>query len=42
MTIDVVVSHYHLSWVIFAGDFTKSSTLQEQVQPLIVDTTVSV
>ena len=42
MTIDVVVNSYHLSWVIFAGDFTKSSTLLVQVQPLILDTTVSV
>ena len=44
MTIDVVVNRYHLSWVTFAGDFTKSSTLLTlvQVQPSILDTTVSV
>ena len=42
MTIDVVVNGYQLCWVIFAGDFTKSSTLLVQVQPLILDTTVSV
>ena len=42
MTIDVVVSHYHLSWTTFAGDFTKSFTLLVHVQPLILDTTVSV
>ena len=38
----VPVNHYHLSWVAFAGDFTKSSTLLVQVQPLNLDTTVSV
>ena len=44
MTIDMVVNRYqyHLSLVTFAGDFTKSSTLLVQVQPLILDTTVSV
>ena len=42
MTIDVVVNRYHLSWVTFAGDFTKSSTLLVQVQPLTLDTTVSI
>ena len=41
-TIDVVVNRYHLRWVTFAGDFTKSSTLVVQVQPLILGTTVSV
>ena len=40
--IDVVVNRYHLRWITFAGDFTKSSTLRVQVQPLILDTTVSV
>ena len=38
----MVVNRYHLRWVTFAGDFTKSSTLLVQVQPLILDTTVSV
>ena len=38
----MVVNRYHLRWVTFAGDFTKSSTLLVQVQPLILDTTISV
>ena len=38
----MVVNCYHFSWVTFASDFTKSSTLLVQVQPLILDTTVSV
>ena len=42
MTIDMVVNRYHLIWVTFAGDFTKSSTLLVQVQPLTLDTAVSV
>ena len=42
MTIDVVVNRYHLRRVTFAGDFTKSFTLLVQVQPLTLDTTVSV
>ena len=35
MTIHVVANRYHLRWVTFAGDFTKLSTLQVQVHPLI-------
>ena len=38
----MVVNRYHLPWVAFADDFTKSSTLLVQVQPLILDTTVTV
>ena len=42
MTIDVVVNSYHLRWFTFASDFTKLSTLPVQVQPLILNTPVSV
>ena len=42
MTIDVVINCYHLRWFTFASDFTKSSTLLVQVQPLILNTPVSV
>ena len=34
MTINVVVNRYHLSWVTFTSDFTKSCTLLVQVQPV--------
>ena len=37
----MVVNRYHLRWATFAGDFIKSSTLLVQVQPLILDTTLS-
>ena len=33
---------FEKSWTPFTGDFTKSSTLLLQVQPLILDTIVSV
>ena len=38
----MVVNCNHIRWVTFTGDFTKSSTLLVQVQPLILDTTISV
>ena len=42
MNVVGLVNRYRLSWVAFAGGFTKSSTLLVQVQPLILHTTISV